>query len=97
MESKLKEVINDHLKTTEKSQNNIVLFETCESDCGKEFEENVSNILRVLSEIRFIDRPMKKAYLDEELKLTGLEIIFDFNFLFQKTLILESNLKSIPG
>jgi hypothetical protein len=49
----------------------VDLFEASESVSGKQFAENVSDILKVLAEIRFVDRPMKKAYLEEELQLTG--------------------------
>jgi len=75
MESKLKAIIQNHLKTTGSGQNTVSLFETSESVSGKEFAENVSDILKVLAEIRFVDRPMKKAYLEEELQLTGYYLV----------------------
>ncbi len=71
MESKLKVIIQNHLKTAGNGQNTVDLFEASESVSGKQFAENVSDILKVLAEIRFVDRPMKKAYLEEELQLTG--------------------------
>ncbi len=75
MESKLKAIIQNHLKTTGSGQNTVSLFETSESVSGKEFAENVSDILKVLAEIRFVHRPMKKAYLEEELQLTGYYLV----------------------
>ncbi len=75
MESRLKAIIQNHLKTTGSGQNTVSLFETSESVSGKEFAENVSDILKVLAEIRFVDRPMKKAYLEEELQLTGYYLV----------------------
>ena len=44
-------------------------YELAEIDIS--FEEKIDKLLKLLLESRFIDRPLKKAYIDEELQISG--------------------------
>ena len=80
MESKIKDIVLNHSKIVDHQQPNAECLEMCELSSGKKFEENIDNLLKMLAEVRYVDRPLKKAYIDEELQLTGL-VYFIYLFL----------------
>lgn len=52
------------------------------NDCSMPVDEKTNKLLRMLLEARLIDRPLKKAYIEEELQLSGAfnaEFVTDIN------------------
>lgn len=82
METKITEIVLNHSKNDRQHNALELMSESCELRSDRTFEENVSNLLKMLIEVRYVDRPLKKAYLEEELELTGAfqaEFVTDIN------------------
>ena len=57
------------LDETFKISGEVEPYELAEMDMS--FEEKIDKLLKLLLESKFVERPLKKAYIDEELQISG--------------------------
>lgn len=80
IEHRIKAVVLDHSKP--KYCETPQLDKAYDINENLTFEEKINKLLKMSMEVKYVERPLKKAYLDEELQLTGAfqaEFVTDVN------------------
>lgn len=81
-------VLNNEQETSEERKK----FDIFEMGNDLSFEDKIKKLLNLLSESRLSERPIKVAFLEEELQLTGA-----LNAIFVKDLTMPDGTKCLPG